>query len=66
MGVVVYGLRDLDAKTPCSRKVLHIMRKIWSHVRGGGGSVKKNPPFLLSPKLAKPLKEAFNARWEMV
>ena len=57
---VVYGLRDLDAKTPCMGKVLHIMRNLEKHVLSLEGH-----PFRLVANLAEPLERSFFKRHEM-
>ena len=61
VGPVVYGLRDVDAKTPCTGKVLQIMRKIRKHM-----VALVNPPFRFNDEEVKPLRAAFQARWKLV
>ena len=57
---VVFGLRDLDAKTPCMGKVLHIMRNLEKHVFG-----LRRAPFCLDLDQAIPLEESFVKRRQM-
>lgn len=57
---IVYGLRDLDAKTPCMGKVLHIMRNLREHVYS-----LREAPFSLAPSLAEPLEKSFCKRQQM-
>ncbi len=61
MALVVFGLRDLDAKTPCMGKVLHIMRNLEKHVFS-----LRQEPFGLSSDLAIPIEKSFGKRREMV
>ena len=58
---VVHGLRDLNAKTPCMGKVLHITRKLEEHVL-----TLSEKPFYLSSHLAIPLVKSFYERRKMV
>ena len=48
VGPVVFGLRDLDVKTPCMGKVLHLMRGLEKHVLDLQG-----PPFSLAANRTK-------------
>ena len=54
MAPMVFGLGDLDAKTPCMGKVLHVMRNLEKHVF----SLRKEP-FGLSSDLAIPIEKLF-------
>jgi hypothetical protein len=58
---VIIALRDLDSKSPCMGKVLHIMRKLQKHVYG-----LQSPPFCLAESKVIPLVQSFNARRKMV
>ncbi len=58
---IICALRDLDSKSPCMGKVLHIMRKLEKHVYG-----LESPPFCLEERRATPLIQAFHVRRKMV
>ena len=58
---VMRALRDLDSKSPCKGKVLHIMNMLQNHIDS-----LMSPPFCLDADSAKSLQEACKNRKKMV